>query len=707
MMSASKNDQTHSASTLESDAYQDTSDVPIRPSANSAEGDFDSTSVSRPGEDEEMSGASLLGNQTWNESHRIPASTGSAHERDPDPMSEHTGARKANVEVCAEKLDPVDGQRGSSCGFYKTDGWTPEVLFAIFSIGCLIAIVAVLEAFDGRRNPRLSFGITLNSIISILSTAAKSSLMFGIASAIGQCKWDWFNDETRYRSLRDLEHIDEASRGPLGAFRMLFTPTRSSIASMGAIVTLVMLAVDPFVQQILRYQEEPNDVASEFAWTEQVLAPTFFSNNSDPPYYGAINSALWNDDASYERQAHCPTGNCTYPLFPSMGLCVSTREVPLDQISFDGSACTTVYTDIAAGQVIIGNLTDAMVTILDSPWDREACKVSFWGDNTTSLPWDIRWGRDVSTGWSVPLDFIGSMESILGGQQSILGIRSPLLALGRVRLSSPSVTSNTSTLQFDKAEQVVFAFCANDYEVTVSHGDTSTSMADSSSPSGFSYSDSTTVLGGNATCWTSGSARGSFSAAEIRNASGGSYIASTSPLSFCTENWGWGNDIASRLTSNSYFGLDWNSTWTITDDSGINNKDVLQQIQSRSLPDISRSITASLNALFRKHSTDRATGSYIEYQTVVRVQWVWLALPVAVEVLGFVFLLLIVFRDQRRGNPWKGSILVALFHGLNTNDHDAVNLDTITSMEREAMKIQVKLGTSDEGRRLLLRNFDQ
>lgn len=479
---------------------------------------------------------------------------------------------------------------------------------------------------------------------------------------------------------------------------------------MGAIVTLLMLAVDPFVQQILRYQEEPNAVASETAWTEQVLAPTFFSNNSDPPYYGAINGALWNDDLSYERQAHCPTGNCTYPVFPSVGLCMTTREVPLDQISFDGRACTTAYTDTAAAQVVIGNLTDAMVPILDFPGDDEACKVSFRGDNTTFLSWGIQWGKDVSSAWSIPLDFIGSMESVLGGQQSILGIRSPLLALGRIGMSSPAITSNTSmTLQLDTAEQVVISFCANDYEVTVDHGVTSTSMGNSSSPSGFSYSDNTTVLGGNATCWTSGSDQQSFSAADIKHASGGNYIASTSPLSFCTENWGWGTDIASRLTSNSYFGLDWKApgNWTITDDSGINNKDVLQQIQSRSLPDISRSIVASLNALFRKHSTDRETGSYVEYQTVVRLQWAWLALPVAVEVLGFAFLLLIIFRDQRCGNPWKGSILAALFHGLNPSNHDSDNVDTITSMEKEAMDILVKLNTSDEGKRYLLRSFDQ
>ncbi|KAI7789161.1 uncharacterized protein LA080_005266 [Diaporthe eres] len=685
MMSSSKSVQSHHVPPLGSDANQVTSDVPIRPSANSAEGDFETSNVSRSGEDEEMSGASLLGNQT-----------------DQHPMSGRTSVRKANVEVCAEKLNPIDGQPGRSYTCYKTDGWASEVLFAIFSIGCLIAIVAVLIALNGRRNPRLSFGITLNSIISILSPAAKSSLMFGIASAIGQCKWDWFNDETRHHALRDLEHIDEASRGPLGALRMLFTPTRSSIASMGAIVTLLMLAVDPFVQQILRYQEEPNAVASKFAWTEQVLAPTFFFNNSDPPYYGAINSALWNDDLSYERQAHCPTGNCTYPVFPSMGLCMGTREVPLDQITFGGSACTTAYADIAAAQVVFDNLTDVMVTVQNLPGHTEACTASFWGDNTTSLPWEIQRGRDVPSRWSIPLDFTGSMEPVLGGEESILGIRSPLLALGRIRLSSPSLTSNTSmTLQFDMAEQVAFAFCANDYEVTVDHGVTSTSMGHVTSPGGFSYSDNTTVFGRNATCWTSGSDQETFSSAEIKHASGGNYVASTSSLSFCTENWGWGVDIASRLTSRNYFGLDWNPTWYITEDSGINNKDVLQQLHSRSLPDISRSITASLNALFRKHSTDRASGSYIEYQTVVRVQWAWLALPLAVEMFGFVFLLLVVFRDQTRGNPWKSSILAALFHGLDPNAHDTGNLDHVTSMEREAMKIQVKLDTSDEGKRFL------
>lgn len=145
----------------------------------------------------------------------------------------------------------------------------------------------------------------------------------------------------------------------------------------------------------------------------------------------------------------------------------------------------------------------------------------------------------------------------------------------------------------------------------------------------------------------------------------------------------------------------------MTADSGINNKGILQQIQSHSLPDISRSITASLNALFRIYSSDRATGSYVAYRTVVRVQWPWLALPVTVEILGFVFLLLIFFRNQRSGSPWKGSIMAALFHGLNPKDHDTDNLDTIASMEREAMKNMVKLDSSDSGKKFLRRRSEE
>lgn len=39
-------------------------------------------------------------------------------------------------------------------------------------------------------------------------------------SGIGQLKWNWFGQT---RPLRDIEKFDEATRGPVGAFKLLWT----------------------------------------------------------------------------------------------------------------------------------------------------------------------------------------------------------------------------------------------------------------------------------------------------------------------------------------------------------------------------------------------------------------------------------------------------------------------------------------------------
>lgn len=623
--------------------------------------------------------------------------------------------QKPTLELPAKTLNPPDRQAGRPFMWVRGDGWAMEIIAATCSLCCFVAIIAVLKAYDGQRSPSLPFSITLNAIISILSTTAKSSIMFGITAAIGQAKWDRFSSGGRYRPLLDLEYIDQASRGPLGSFRILFTTAGRSISSVGAIVTLLMLAVDPFVQQILLYQQEPTSVSSELAWTEQVLAPTIFSNHSDPVYFGMFNSALWNDEISYERRAHCPTLNCTYPPFQSMGLCVTTRQVPLDQVSFGGKACEMTYSNTTSGRVVFGDVSNAMITSFNSTKLSDRCSVSFWGANTPSLPIRITSAASNGTaqGWNFPLDFTGPMGFDLDGHHDILGVRNPLIALGRISWSSPALVGGRSlSLQFNRAEQAVIAFCAGDYETIVSQGNTSTSRASMSSPSGFSYYDSTTVLGPNATCWTSGSDKPTFPRAEVKQSVNGRYISKVSPLSFCTDNWGWGTDISSRLTSNSHFGMDFESSglqsgvsttgrWFFTGSSGVTNQDALRQIQVRGLTSVSRSMTASLNALFRKYSSDRIVGFYTEYDTVVRVQWPWLTLPVAVEVLGFIFLLWVALRSSRPGRPWKGSILATLFHGLNPSGKVTDDLDAITSMEQEAMKTMVKLEASDGGRRFL------
>jgi hypothetical protein len=46
---------------------------------------------------------------------------------------------------------------------------------------------------------------------------------------------------------------DSASRGPLGSTILLFSLRARPLASFGAIITILALAFDPFIQQILQY----------------------------------------------------------------------------------------------------------------------------------------------------------------------------------------------------------------------------------------------------------------------------------------------------------------------------------------------------------------------------------------------------------------------------------------------------------------------
>ncbi len=83
-------------------------------------------------------------------------------------------------------------------------------------------------------------------------------MLLAATGSVGQAKWLLFRKQNR--NLADFKTIDEASRGPWGAFLLLyrFWDGRTILASAGAFIVLASLAVDPFTQQILSYPSVTN-----------------------------------------------------------------------------------------------------------------------------------------------------------------------------------------------------------------------------------------------------------------------------------------------------------------------------------------------------------------------------------------------------------------------------------------------------------------
>lgn len=101
----------------------------------------------------------------------------------------------------------------------RRDYWVWELFGAVGSAVALIGIVIILRVFDGKRQPSWE-GVSLNSVISWISTIAKVFILMPITSGLGQLKWVWFSE--RKKPLSDLQIFDSATRGISGSAQLLW-----------------------------------------------------------------------------------------------------------------------------------------------------------------------------------------------------------------------------------------------------------------------------------------------------------------------------------------------------------------------------------------------------------------------------------------------------------------------------------------------------
>ena len=112
-----------------------------------------------------------------------------------------------------------------------TDWWTLEILSWLSAAWALAMIALTLGLYQGKPLPHWPSGITMNSLLSVLSQIGQWGLMGSVATTLGQLKWLWFARPKR--PLMDFVAFDEASKGPWGSLlllikrRLMFVLTRS------------------------------------------------------------------------------------------------------------------------------------------------------------------------------------------------------------------------------------------------------------------------------------------------------------------------------------------------------------------------------------------------------------------------------------------------------------------------------------------------
>ena len=136
--------------------------------------------------------------------------------RAPSPTPSHTEEATAMV---PEK--PTKDTADKSGFVSKLNAWRVwDILALIFALGILVAIIIILGLYDNKEQLNWKY-MSLNTLLSWLSTVCKGSILLPASAALSQLKWVWFS--VRKRPLSDLKVFDSASRGVFGSAEMLWT----------------------------------------------------------------------------------------------------------------------------------------------------------------------------------------------------------------------------------------------------------------------------------------------------------------------------------------------------------------------------------------------------------------------------------------------------------------------------------------------------
>ena len=99
--------------------------------------------------------------------------------------------------------------------------------------------------------------------------------------------------------------------------------------SIGAVLVILSFASEPFIQQILRFESLPvyqdgpqSSIIRAFAYNPETLSPKASMR-------GSLEQALAAEQVTdlSNPPSTCPSGNCTYPHFESLGICSSCTDL--------------------------------------------------------------------------------------------------------------------------------------------------------------------------------------------------------------------------------------------------------------------------------------------------------------------------------------------------------------------------------------------
>jgi hypothetical protein len=586
------------------------------------------------------------------------------------------------------------------------DSWICETIAMSFSIGCLVAIMIVVGAYDGQRIPQFISGLTLNTIISVLSTASRSSLIFVASATIGQLKWCWLKRSPR--PINDIQAMDNASRGPLGAFEVLTSWTGGSLASLSSVTIILMVAFSPFLQQLVDYPTRSTIQIDAFASAPRNLAYTgLFSPSHDFSPFAlvqnfskldrVVEAGVWSVQKLFDQEPTCSSGRCSWPKFQSVGWC-SKCEDRINSATIDNCTLST----------IVQNKTG----------DSWYCDLSLGHDTTSvSLLSDLSGTKDSGSAtytseylWTI-YGVNSNPNYLVAESTTFLNVRDPLVVVGYATVR-PALESDVRTdldfglLRVVEASVCILTLCERTLsldrvngtttwnEESINYGNVTTEMVHRASPVG--SSEGVGLPDELMRCW-----QAKMGEVDLVALDGVDDAVDKNMRAFCPVD-SYAFELGRKLYGSQKRRLSISNdsaTQATVEDAGPGPYDSSYiTVATRNVSQIVESVAAALTNYGLATTNDTVLGDAFAEESYVHVRWQWLILPAFLELASLVLLVLTIVHSRREDVPiWKSSVLALMYHGADElQDRGTLASQRLSGMELIAKAADVQLVKNED-----------
>jgi hypothetical protein len=619
------------------------------------------------------------------------------------------------------------------------DSWLCECVAMCFSIGCLAAIAFVVGSFDEEKIPlaQLHSGLTLNAIISVLSNASRAGLIFVVSATMGQLKWCWLRKSGR--RIQDIQAMDDASRGPLGAFGALILWTGGSLAALGSIITLMMIAFGPFLQQLVEYPSRNVTQIDAFASAPRNLAYTYHAPLARPdgmtqlqsPWeenvelLNALEAGVWTVPKPFDQEPICSTGECLWTEFQSVGWCSKcdnrTHSTTINNCKLREILLQLQEKDDLSKYCVLNLGYGANFSLFSTNWDvlrtngSAGERISATGNFTS----EFIWPSSYSTSGAKLTEFYPPGQT--SNSTTLLGVVNPLLAVGHAKVKRDE--NDHDDADYDYLQVVEGSLCIlNPCEKTLSlrRVNGTTEWKDVFTNHGrlvarnisFNDTEQSTSAGGAIRanlCWQADDGDLELDVFDEEN-----YAVDNSKRAFCPV-----EDYAYNIQKSLQGRYDTTVTVVVDGDGHLTldattirpgNPDIpwgyesdrFNTVGPRSTRNFSQrveSIAIALTNWGLQTTNDTWPGDAIAEESHVHVRWQWIALPAFLELASLALLVLTIIQSRRDDVPlWKSSALALIYHAVDElRGQETLATERLSSMEVTAKKTDVQLVKGEEG----------